>query len=124
MDRMVIDSQFIFRRHLYRIFEENSKRKLLSLLQKYLSEHATRGNFHPVGIDHYNYAIKLEGQDEPFLTSGFSYEGFKSGSKRWTLDFSIIEQLEQKEYHIKEEEFYTHRGISVLWSTTIMGTVV
>ena len=76
MDRMVIAGGYgicLFSADTLQDFlkrEKIRKRKLLSLLQKdkelYLNTQR-EGIFIPlVGIDHYNYAIKLEGQDEPF----------------------------------------------------------
>ncbi len=68
-----------------------------------------------VGIDHYNYAIKLEGQDEPFddqWVQKISYEGFNLEVKDglWISAIEQLEPFEPKEYHIKEEEFYTTPG--------------
>ena len=89
MDRMVIAGGYgicLFSADTLQDFlkrEKIRKRKLLSLLQKdkelYLNTQR-EGIFIPlVGIDHYNYAIKLEGQDEPFddqWVQKISYEGF------------------------------------------------
>ena len=111
MDRMVIAGGYgicLFSADTLQDFlkrEKIRKRKLLSLLQKdkelYLNTQR-EGIFIPlVGIDHYNYAIKLEGQDEPFddqWVQKISYEGFNTISRK--------------------KNFIPHRGTSVLWSTT------
>ena len=71
--------------------EKIRKRKLLSLLQKdkelYLSTQKEGILIPLVGINAYNYAIRLEGRDEPV-------------DDRWT----------QKIDYEKEEEFYTTPG--------------
>mgnify|MGYP000211114640 CR=1 FL=1 len=103
MDRMVIAGGYgicLFSADTLQDFlkrEKIRKRKLLSLLQKdkelYLNTQR-EGIFIPlVGIDHYNYAIKLEGQDEPFddqeeefyTTPGYfgSVEHYHSPWERW-----------------------------------------
>ena len=106
MDRMVIAGGYgicLFSADTLQDFlkrEKIRKRKLLSLLQKdkelYLNTQR-EGIFIPlVGIDHYNYAIKLEGQDEPFddqWVQKISYEGFNLEVKDG-LWISAIEQLE------------------------------
>ena len=122
MDRMVIAGGYgicLFSADTLQDFlkrEKIRKRKLLSLLQKdkelYLNTQR-EGIFIPlVGIDHYNYAIKLEGQDEPFddqWVQKISYEGFNLEVKDglWISAIEQLEPFEPKEYHIKEEEFYT-----------------
>ncbi len=125
MDRMVIAGGYgicLFSADTLQDFlkrEKIRKRKLLSLLQKdkelYLNTQR-EGIFIPlVGIDHYNYAIKLEGQDEPFddqWVQKISYEGFNLEVKDglWISAIEQLEPFEPKEYHIKEEEFYTTPG--------------
>ena len=122
MDRMVIAGGYgicLFSADTLQDFlkrEKIRKRKLLSLLQKdkelYLNTQR-EGIFIPlVGIDHYNYAIKLEGQDEPFddqWVQKISYEGFNLEVKDglWISAIEQLEPFEPKEYHIKEEEFPT-----------------
>ena len=89
MDRMVIAGGYgicLFSADTLQDFlkrEKIRKRKLLSLLQKdkelYLNTQREGILIPLVGIDHYNYAIKLEGQDEPFddqWVQKISYEGF------------------------------------------------
>ena len=133
MDRMVIAGGYgicLFSADTLQDFlkrEKIRKRKLLSLLQKdkelYLNTQR-EGIFIPlVGIDHYNYAIKLEGQDEPFddqWVQKISYEGFNLEVKDglWISLLNSLNLLSQRNTISRKKNFIPHRGTSVLWSTT------
>ena len=133
MDRMVIAGGYgicLFSADTLQDFlkrEKIRKRKLLSLLQKdkelYLNTQR-EGIFIPlVGIDHYNYAIKLEGQDEPFddqWVQKISYEGFNLEVKDglWISAIEQLEPFEPRNTISRKKNFIPHRGTSVLWSTT------
>ena len=99
--------------------EKIRKRKLLSLLQKdkelYLSTQKEGILIPLVGINAYNYAIRLEGRDEPFddrWTQKIDYDGFNLEIKDglWISNIRQLEPFEPKIYHEKEEEFYTTPG--------------
>lgn len=99
--------------------EKIRKRKLLSLLQKdkelYLVTQKEGILIPLVGIDAYNYAIKLEGQDEPFddqWVQKIEYNGFNLEIKDglWISNIQQLEPFEPKIYHEKDEEFYTTSG--------------
>ena len=99
--------------------EKIRKRKLLSLLQKdkelYLSTQKEGILIALVGINAYNYAIRLEGRDEPFddrWVQKIDYDGFNLEIKDglWISNIRQLEPFEPKIYHEKEEEFYTTPG--------------
>ena len=99
--------------------EKIRKRKLLSLLQKdkelYLFTQKEGILIPLVGINAYNYAIRLEGRDEPFddrWTQKIDYDGFNLEIKDglWISNIRQLEPFEPKIYHEKEEEFYTTPG--------------
>ena len=93
--------------------EKIRKRKLLSLLQKdkelYLSTQKEGILIPLVGINAYNYAIRLEGRDEPFddrWTQKIDYDGFNLEIKDglWISNIRQLEPFETKISHEKEEE--------------------
>ena len=68
-----------------------------------------------VGINSYNYAVKLEGQDAPFDNQWVQKIGYcdfnleiKDGL--WISSIVKLEPFEPNEYHAREEEFYTTPG--------------
>jgi len=88
--------------------EKIRKRKLLSLLQKdkelYLSTQKEGILIALVGINAYNYAIRLEGRDEPFddrWVQKIDYDGFNLEIKDG-LWISNIRQLEPFEPKMKK----------------------
>lgn len=99
--------------------EKIRKRKLLSLLQKdkelYLRAQKEGILVSLVGINSYNYAIRLEGQNEPFddqWVQKIDYKGFNLEIKDglWISAIIELEPFDFKEYHINKEEFYTEPG--------------
>ena len=107
--------------------EKIRKRKLLSLLQKdkelYLSTQKEGILIPLVGINAYNYAIRLEGRDEPFddrWTQKIDYDGFNLEIKDglWISNIRQLEPFEPKIYHEKEEEFTPRRDSLNRWSGT------
>ena len=99
--------------------EKIRKRKLLSLLQKdkelYLSTQKEGILIPLVGINAYNYAIRLEGRDEPFddrWTQKIDYDGFNLEIKDglWISNIRQLEPFEPKIYHEKEEELNRWSG--------------
>ncbi|MCM1063785.1 MAG: hypothetical protein NC420_04795 [Eubacterium sp.] len=91
------------------------KRKLLSLLQKDKELYLTsikEGVWVPLAqIDYYAYAIRLEGQDQPFDSQWeqkIDYGGFNLEIRDglWVSGISKLEPFEPDEYHIETGEVY------------------
>lgn len=107
--------------------EKIRKRKLLSLLQKdkelYLSTQKEGILIPLVGINAYNYAIRLEGRDEPFddrWTQKIDYDGFNLEIKDglWISNIRQLEPFEPKIYHERKKNFIPRRDSLNRWSGT------
>ena len=107
--------------------EKIRKRKLLSLLQKdkelYLSTQKEGILIPLVGINAYNYAIRLEGRDEPFddrWTQKIDYDGFNLEIKDglWISNIRQLEPLSRKYIMKRKKNFIPRRDSLNRWSGT------